>query len=291
MFENNKIFFLSVSSGSSGNCSYIGNHESGFLIDAGIPYGLIKRSKSSNKKNLKEALIENGISIHGIKGLLISHCHSDHIRYAADYSSNKDLNIPVFISENTYLMYEYIRARYKKNLYKPLEDVHFFEPEISFKIHNFEVFAIPVDHDAFIFGNNNIKIGQTFAFIIKADNYTISHITDLGKVSDNLIDHSLNSRLLHLEFNYDPEMLINGKYPYSLKKRIRSKYGHLSNIDAVSFIMKYHIDTAEHLSIAHISKENNSYDKICESLEQISNNSNMQFHKTFHGNYSEKIYI
>lgn len=293
MNQDDKMFFISLASGSSGNCSYIGNHSNGFLIDAGIPYGFKNGNKAKNKKTLRQSLEENGIEIMGIKGLVISHCHFDHIRYAADYCTNNEINIPLYINENTYNIYEYIRARQKGNIksYKSFDKINFFEPEKGFFIDDFKILPLPVRHDAYPVNAGNSLYESTFAFIIIRNDVIISHITDLGEISDNIIRHSQNSRILHLEFNYDPEMLLCGTYPLHLKKRIKSGHGHLSNQDAVRFIMKYHINTVEHISIAHISKENNSDDKISKSIEPIRINSNIKFHKTFHGHYSEKIFF
>lgn len=292
MKNEQKKYFLSLSSGSSGNCSYIGDGNTGFLIDAGVPFGL--RTGRNISKTLKQSLSENNIDIRGIKGLVISHCHHDHIRYAADYSNNGETNIPVYIDSGTYTMYEILRSRQKnsgKSMLKGLGPVNFIEPDRSFFIDSCEILPTTVTHDASLKNDDHSVVGKTLAFIIKADNKYISHITDLGEVTENLIRHSRDSKILHIEFNYDPEMLISGNYPLSLKKRVRSRYGHLSNQEAVNFILSHHINTAEHISVAHVSKNNNSIDKIKLSIGPIIERSNIKFHKTFHGRYSDKIYL
>ncbi len=292
MGEKAKTFFVSIASGSSGNCSYIGTDSNGFLIDAGIPYGLRSRSAVKNSKTLKQSLIENNIDIKGIKGLIISHCHFDHIRYAADYSNNADISIPVYISKKTHEMYEAIRKKATRKMeYKALDNIVYFSPEEDFGIESFQVLPIPVSHDAYLPGLHKPEDGTTFAFIIRTGSSVISHITDLGEISESIKRNSLNSRILHLEFNYDPEMLFNGKYPPYLKKRIGSRFGHLSNQDAVKFIMDYHLNTVESVSIAHISKENNSEERISKSIEPIAKNRSIRFFRTYHGHYSDKIFL
>lgn len=293
MKVKDSMFFVSLASGSSGNCSYIGTEESGFLVDAGIPYGKRSTSGSNGSKTLRQSLAENNIDIKGLKGLIISHCHSDHIRFAADYCSNDDINIPVYICENTHRIYEAVRNKSGNNKreYKEIINTVYFESEREFKLDNFSIFPVGVSHDSYMHRVCSGAEDTAFAFIIKKDDTMVSIITDLGEISEKVSRYSANSRILHLEFNYDPEMLLGGKYPVYLKKRIRSRFGHLSNQDAVRFIMDYHLHTVESVSIAHVSRENNSDESINKSIEPIAKSSRIRFFKTYHGHYSDKIYF
>ena len=84
--KNSEIKFMSLSSGSCGNCYYIGTPEGGILIDAGV-----------SLRRLKKTLIENGLDLNSFSAILVTHDHLDHIRHLGSFC--KKLSIPVYTTD------------------------------------------------------------------------------------------------------------------------------------------------------------------------------------------------
>jgi phosphoribosyl 1,2-cyclic phosphodiesterase len=87
-----------------------------------------------------------------------------------------------------------------------------------------------------------------------------------------------NSTVLYLESNHDPEMLINGSYPWHLKQRIKGRTGHLSNIDARDLLKELKADNLKHVILAHLSEENNCPEKAAAEVFKGLNGSNITLH-------------
>jgi phosphoribosyl 1,2-cyclic phosphodiesterase len=83
------------------------------------------------------------------------------------------------------------------------------------------------------------------------------HATDLGHVARGLVDAFASCDALLIESNYDPDMLRNGSYPWSLKERILGGYGHLSNGDTARFLGQGLGDACRTVVLAHLSQKNN----------------------------------
>ena len=99
---------------------------------------------------------------------------------------------------------------------------------------------------------------ESMGFIFKtSDNRKLSVITDLGFVSESVMNNAKNSDFILIESNYDKRMLQCGKYPFYLKKRIVSQNGHLSNDDCADFVKELVISGTTRIMLAHLSLENN----------------------------------
>jgi phosphoribosyl 1,2-cyclic phosphodiesterase len=83
-------------------------------------------------------------------------------------------------------------------------------------------------------------------------------ITDLGSWTDELVKHVHNCQHISIEANYDEDLLNNGPYPYSLKERIRSRGGHLSNKQTGEFLAEVCTDNTRSIVLTHLSEKNNS---------------------------------
>jgi phosphoribosyl 1,2-cyclic phosphodiesterase len=229
--------FCSLSSGSSGNCYYLGNEFHGILIDAGIP-------GSSVRKFLEKI----NISINTIMGILITHEHIDHIR-GLELLTRK-FSLPVFTTN-----------KIRKNLIQhqniaPSATIIEIPLKKKFNLAEFDIEAFPVCHDA----------PETIGFHITAGDRKVTIATDLGHICENAAQYIKAANLLVIESNYDDQMLVNGQYPYFLKKRIRSEYGHLGNHQASSFLADNISDDLTHICLAHLSKNNNTPQKALETL-------------------------
>lgn len=234
-----KINFCSLSSGSSGNCYYIGNEFHGILIDAGI-------SATAIRKFLKEM----GISIHTIMGILVTHKHSDHTR-GLEVVTRK-YNIPVF---TTQIIWKSIISP-KSNISR--DSVREIGLQQEFLLAGFDIEAFPVHHDA----------PETIGFHICAGGKKITIVTDLGHICETAAAYIKAANLLVIESNYDEQMLVNGKYPHFLKARVKSDHGHLGNHQTSAFLTDNMSENLTHICLAHLSKNNNTPEIALKTLQQ-----------------------
>lgn len=193
LFSSDKFSFFSLSSGSCGNCYYLGNSHYGMLIDAGL-----------GPRVIKKRLAEHGIDFSSIYALLITHDHYDHIK-SAGYLGEK-LNIPVYATEKVHrgirncpLIKNSING--SKRIIKKGE---------SFQIEDFRITAFDVPHDS----------SDNAGFFFEFGSHKMTLATDVGAFNDEVAYYIGKAHHLVIESNYDEEMLRNGRYPYHLKKRI-----------------------------------------------------------------------
>ena len=231
--------FCSLSSGSSGNCYYIGNEFNGILIDAGI-------SATSIRKFLKDM----NISMQTIMGVLITHNHSDHIR-GLEVLTRKN-SLPAFTTVKIWQSILSPRINISRDCIReiPLQQ--------KFHLAGFDIEAFPVNHDA----------PETVGFHISAGDKNITIATDLGHICQTAAPYLKKANLLVIESNYDEEMLENGGYPYFLKARIRSDNGHLGNNQTSVFLADIINENISHILLAHLSKNNNTPEKALQTLRK-----------------------
>jgi phosphoribosyl 1,2-cyclic phosphodiesterase len=233
------LIFCSLSSGSSGNCYYLGNEFHGILIDAGI-------SATSIRKFLKSI----DISMQSIMGVLITHNHSDHIR-GLDVLARKN-HLPAF---TTHTIWSSILAPNRKISHDCIREIPLQQ---KFHLAGFDIEAFPVSHDA----------PETIGFHICAGDKKITIVTDLGHICPTATPYIKAANLLVIESNYDEQMLVNGNYPHYLKQRIRSDHGHLGNHQTSAFLADNLGEHLSHICMAHLSKNNNSPEKALQTLVQ-----------------------
>lgn len=225
-----KYKLISLSSGSNGNCYYLGTSQYGILIDAGI-----------GTRMLKKYLREYGVAMETIMAVLITHDHADHIKSVGKLGAK--MNIPIYATEAVH--YGINRNHYIS------EEIHsskrIIEKETPFKIKDFEITAFDVPHDSIENVGYQIKIGDK----------TIVLITDAGKLTDKVTTFAKSANVLILESNYDEEMLRHGSYPYHLKQRITSGTGHLSNKQASKLLTEIYHEHMEEIWLCHLSQDNN----------------------------------
>jgi len=234
-----KLDFCSLSSGSSGNCYYLGNEFHGILIDAGI-------SARSIHKFLKNI----NIPMQSIMGVLITHNHIDHIRGLEQLV--KKYNLPAF---TTHKIWKSILNQQKKISSDCIREI-----PLKKKIHlaDFDIEAFPVCHDA----------PETVGFHICAGIKKITIVTDLGHICQTAAPYIRAANMLVIESNYDEQMLVNGKYPHYLKERILSDHGHLGNHQTAAFLADIISDDLSNICLAHLSKNNNTPEMVLQTLQQ-----------------------
>lgn len=229
------VQICALASGSNGNCYYVGNAEEAVIIDIGI-----------SNRQLKERLNDAGLSIKKIKAVFISHEHSDHIK--GMHSLSKKNDIAVYATKKTY-----------DKAYKGLHSnktVH-FEPGDTLTIGSLKVHSFSKLHDA----------SDPVSFRIEIDGLNIAVLTDLGCATPLVVDHLKLCHAAFLETNYEHDMLMNGKYPSFLKKRVSSNLGHLSNDQAVELITSLNGSPLKTVFLSHISADNNRIDLALEKFK------------------------
>lgn len=223
------IKYCSIGSGSSGNCHYVGYKNTNILIDAGL-----------SGKRITTGLNDINIDVDKLKGIFITHEHTDHIKGVGILS--RKYNLPIFVNYKTWLaMKEKIGRVDEKNII-------IFENDKLYNIGDLLIKPFSIAHDA------ADPVGFT---LLNEKEDKISIATDIGHVSNNIKENILGSKLVILESNYDKEMLLMGSYTYTLKKRVMSNTGHLSNEDAAKFAVELIKNGTEDILLAHLSRENN----------------------------------
>lgn len=224
--------FISLGSGSSGNCAYIGDNKGGILIDAGV-----------DNNTVVNELAKNGIKMDMVKAICITHDHGDHIRFA--YSIvRRYRHIGIFCTPRTLngIMRRHNISRRFKDYHRPIHQ------EIPFIIDNFKITAFEVSHD----GTENM------GFFIENGNHRFSIATDLGCITPRVDFYMRQAQYIMIESNYDKEMLMTGKYPEYLKARILADKGHLDNDVTARYIAEIYTAKLTHVFLCHLSNDNNT---------------------------------
>jgi phosphoribosyl 1,2-cyclic phosphodiesterase len=234
-----KLNFCGLSSGSSGNCYYLGNEFHGILIDAGI-------SATSIRKFLRDM----DISMQSIMGILITHNHVDHIR-GLELVTRKN-SLPAFTTSK---IWKSILTPQRKISPDCIREIPLQQ---KFHLAGFDIEAFPVFHDA----------PETIGFHISAGDKKITIVTDLGHICKTSAPYIKAANLLVIESNYDELMLGNGNYPHYLKARIRSDHGHLGNHQTSAFLADIISDNLSHICLAHLSINNNTPETVLNTLQK-----------------------
>lgn len=236
--------FCSFSSGSSGNCYYIGNQDSAILIDAGL-----------SSRKIKKHLNEIGRRLADIKAIFITHDHIDHIKGVQELTLSH--KIPLYATAHTLSGIELNRFTNQadKNCFRPIN----FESPII--IGDIRIIAFEVEHDA----------KGAAGFHIENSHQKITLATDLGHISHRAANYLRKANIMILESNYDEEMLARGPYPPYLQERIRGSKGHLGNHQVAEFLANHIQEHTSHVFLAHLSEHNNSVEKALFAAESAFN--------------------
>lgn len=236
------LLFISFGSGSSGNCAYIGTRENGVLIDAGV-----------DPSTVRDALKDNGISVDAIKGICLTHDHSDHIRYVYTMVRKHPL-IGVYCTPKT--LNGLLR---RHNISRRIKDYHrAIYKEFPFNTGGLEITAFDVSHD----GTDNA------GFFITNGKHRFAIATDLGCITPRVEYYMSRAQHIMLESNYDAAMLASGPYPQYLKARIAAERGHLDNTVAGAFLGKILTPRLQNVFLCHLSQDNNTPEIALDTVRQ-----------------------
>ncbi len=230
-------------SSSKGNSTYIGDKNSGVLIDAGI--GI---------RNFTSHLQMQNIELNAIKAIFITHEHTDHTKGLTTIL--KKINVPIYGSRET------LQQLIEKNLVNGTSDLNEINKK-SVSIADFEVSAFTTPHDS---------VHSLGYKITTNDDKKLCVCTDLGHMPDDVYDNLKGSDFILLESNYDDAMLTYGDYPYFLKQRISANNGHLSNKMCSQTLTRLLADGTTKFILGHLSENNNRPHLALETaLSELSN--------------------
>lgn len=217
-----------LGSGSGGNCCYIQSGETRLLVDAGL-----------SGRQIRTRMASIGCSPETLTGILITHEHSDHIKGLKQIAAK--LEIPIYANR---LTLEAINDQWKTRF-----NARVFQTGSAFDLGEIEVQSFSVPHDA----------SDPVGFVLQTPAGELGFLTDLGHITRMIIDRVKDVKALILETNYDVGLLQKDtKRPWSIKQRIISRHGHLSNEAAASALEGLVSDRLQSIYLAHLSKDCNS---------------------------------
>ncbi len=214
-----------LASGSRGNSTLIEVDGCRLLIDAGLSGVETERRLASINLNCDD-----------LHAILVTHEHSDHVSGIGPLARRHKL--PVYIDHKTH-------AALPK-LGKIAELQHFSAGD-TFPLRELQISSFSTTHDAV----------NPVGFTIESTEGKVGFATDLGMPTRLVAEQLKQCRVLVLEANHDEQMLQEGPYPWNLKQRIRSRHGHLSNIESCSLLEQICWPGLEAVFLAHLSEENN----------------------------------
>jgi len=226
-----------LASGSRGNCTFIATPTTRILVDAGL-----SGRETARRLSLLKILPEE------LDAILIGHEHSDHIQglpvLAGRYA------IPVYINRDT--------ARATGEKLARARTVKIFTNGHSWEIGDLTILPFSVFHDA----------QDPVGFIIRQGEISVLVATDLGVPTRLVRERLKGNRVVILEANHDPDMLMNGDRPWRLKQRINSRQGHLSNQTAAELLAEETGQDLTDIFLAHLSQDCNHPDKALQVVRE-----------------------
>lgn len=231
--------FSVLASGSTGNAVYVENDEHSFLIDAGL-----------SGKKMEQLFANIDRDMKNLSGILVTHEHSDHIKGLGVIA--RKYNIPVFANTKTWTAMDGLVGTI------PTDLCFDFDMETVKTFGGLDIQSFAVSHDA----------AEPMFYTFYENGRKLVVITDTGYVSDRMKGYIAAADAYIFESNHDVSMLQMGKYPWSIKRRILSDVGHVSNEDAAVAMADVVAEKPTQIYLAHLSKDNNMKDLARMSVEQ-----------------------
>lgn len=246
--------FVSLSSGSSGNCYLLSDGDNAILIDAGVSY-----------RSLRKSLMMLGIPQDSLRCVLVTHDHLDHIRHLGSFC--KHLKIPVYATDT---LHKALSAHvFTRDWIGPCRHIvkeGVSEPVLTALLGSGEnptVTCFVVPHDA----------TQTVGYFISWHGTNFFLMTDAGSMTPEAIEYAVKADAVVIESNYDNAMLFSGPYPHELRMRISRGNGHLSNDLCAEAVSRIWHPGLRHIFLCHLSENNNTpalaFEASAEALRSI----------------------
>jgi phosphoribosyl 1,2-cyclic phosphodiesterase len=231
--------FSVLASGSTGNAVFVETEEHSFLVDAGL-----------SGKQMEGLFAKIGRDIGKLSGLLVTHEHSDHIKGIGVLA--RKYKLPVYANKNTWDAMNGLIGEV------PTEQKFTFDMETVKSFGSLDIESFGVSHDA----------AEPMFYIFHHEGKKLVLVTDTGYVSDRMKGIISNADMFVFESNHDVQMLRMGRYPWSIKRRILSDVGHVSNEDAAIAMSEVIGDQTKRIYLAHLSLDNNMKDLAKMSVTQ-----------------------
>jgi phosphoribosyl 1,2-cyclic phosphodiesterase len=219
------VRICALASGSSGNSTFVATERTRLLVDAGLSY-----------RETCHRLASIGEDPANLDAVLITHEHTDHVCGLPRIA--KKLGIPVYMTRLAAPAIDWMGHDPK---------LETFQAGATLSIGDIEVDSFTIPHDA----------RDPIGFCLRAQGIKVAIATDLGYITDSIRFHLRRADVLLLESNHDIEMLKVGPYPWSVKQRVMSRVGHLSNDVACDFLRTDLESCASVLILGHLSEHNN----------------------------------
>ena len=227
-----------LSSGSKGNTTYIECNGTKILIDMG-----------NTCKYVTDKLKGIGVRAEEIDAIFITHTHSDHIKGLKVFC--KKYNTLVYFTDKMRDELEYI------DNYKYIDSDRIILKDLIINV-------IKTSHD----------VRDSVGYVVEGNNKGIVYITDTGYINNKYFNILSNREVYIMESNHDIEMLNNSRYSFSLRQRILSDKGHLSNYDCSRYLSSFIGDKTDTIILAHLSEENNTSTLAYDTLINRFNSNN-----------------
>lgn len=215
-----------LASGSGGNAIYIQNGATQILVDAGL-----------TGKQIENRLQAIGVNPATLQGIVVSHEHSDHIKGVGVMA--RRYGFPVWMTEGT--------LNGSKKTFRGTERVRVIDNDEDFSIGDLSFSPFPLPHDA----------ADPVNYVVSDGVSSLAIATDMGVMTQLVFQRLRTVDFVIIESNYDRKMLMDGPYPWDLKKRISGRHGHLPNDGAAETLCDLAKEGVKQAVLAHLSEKNN----------------------------------
>ena len=222
--------FAVLGSGSGGNSAVVECDGVRLMIDAGL-----------SARQIAVRLEQIGVVPESLNGICVSHEHGDHI--AGLRVLQKRHGVAIYANAGTL---NGIRRQPKSDEIS----ARVFQTGAAFQIGDIVIEPFSVPHDAY----------EPVGFRLQTGSTAVGVVTDLGMPTALIREKLKGCRAIVVESNHDEDLLREAPRPWPLKQRIRSRQGHLSNIDAARLIAESATEHLEHVFLAHLSSDCNTPD-------------------------------
>lgn len=218
-----------LGSGSAGNCALVETPRCRLLVDGGL-----------SARQMVLRLQQCGVNPLEIDGILLTHEHSDHACGIDVWF--KQFATPLYCNRLTAEILRRNGSELKK-------DWRIFTTGNDFTIGDITVQSFPVPHDAV----------EPVGFVLNHDRASLGVLTDLGVATKLVYERVRQVHTLVIETNHDEKLLQNDtRRPWSVKQRIMSRHGHLSNAAAANVLAELLENHLRRAVLGHLSRDCNS---------------------------------
>lgn len=228
--------FCSLGSGSRGNGTLVASDDACVLIDCGF-----------SVRELRRRLAAVDVALEDLSAILVTHEHADHAQGVARVA--RASGAPIYATTGTW--------RGMKS--SPGANDEVVAAERAFEVAGLEILPVTVPHDArepvqFCFGHGGRRLGV---------------LTDLGHPTAHVVECFRGCDGMLLEYNHDVDMLRDGRYPESLKRRVGGQLGHLANTQSSALLRALLPERLQVLVAGHLSEQNNTPALAAAALDEV----------------------